>query len=88
MISLIGIIGSAMLAICGIPQAIQSIKTKSSAGVNSLFLWLWGLGEIFLIIYVANTTNDLILLINYLFNVLIIGVITYYKVNPKEDEYD
>jgi uncharacterized protein with PQ loop repeat len=83
MISFIGIIGSLMLALCGLPQAIQSIKAKSSAGVNSLFLWLWGIGEILLIVYVLNTSNDLILLINYLFNVFIIGVIAYYKINDK-----
>lgn len=83
MISFIGIIGSLMLALCGLPQAIQSIKTKSSAGVNSLFLWLWGIGEILLIIYVLKTSNDFILLVNYLFNVLIIGVIAYYKINDK-----
>lgn len=81
-VELAGIIGSIMLAICGLPQAVQSVKNKSSGGVNSLFLWLWGVGEILMIIYVSKTIKDPILLVNYLLNLIIVGIIAYYKI-PK-----
>jgi hypothetical protein len=48
--------------------------------VNGTFLWLWGVGEILLVIYVLGTNKDLILLMNYLLNILIIGVIAFYKI--------
>jgi uncharacterized protein with PQ loop repeat len=79
-ITLIGILGSLLLAVCGLPQAIQSFKTKTSSGVNGAFLFMWGIGEILLLVYVLGTTKDPILLLNYMFNIILIGVIAYYKI--------
>lgn len=83
MINYIGILGSILLAICSLPQVYQSVKTKSSEGISSMFLLLWGLGEALIIVYVLGTTRDPILLVNYFFNFLFVAIIAYYKLPPK-----
>jgi uncharacterized protein with PQ loop repeat len=79
---IIGYIGSIMLAICGLPQAIESYKTKSSEGLTWGFLALWFFGEILTFVYVLPKM-DLPLLINYSANLLFLSVIIYYKIKPK-----
>jgi uncharacterized protein with PQ loop repeat len=85
-ITLTGVLGALLLAVCGLPQAIQSFKTGTSNGVNGTFLWLWGVGEILLVIYILVTTKDLILLMNYLLNIIIIGIIAYYKIKDSRKD--
>jgi uncharacterized protein with PQ loop repeat len=80
---IIGYIGSIMLAICGLPQAIESFKTKSSEGLTWGFLGLWFFGEILTFIYVLPKM-DLPLLINYSANIIFLAIIIYYKINPKK----
>jgi len=78
----IGWLGSIMLALCGLPQAIESWKTKSSAGLTWGFLLLWSFGEIFTFIYIMPKM-DLPLLLNYTTNIIFLAVIIYYKLAPK-----
>lgn len=85
LILLMGWIGSLCLSICGLPQAWMSFKEKSSEGISWGFLLLWGFGELFGIAYVVDKA-DAPLIVNYATNILIIGVILYYKVNPKKLE--
>lgn len=80
--SLMGWLGSVCLAICGVPQAIQSFKDKHSDGISWGFLLLWTFGEIFALAYVYDKL-DLPLLVNYTSNILIVGVMLYYKIYPK-----
>jgi len=80
---LIGYIGSIMLAFCGLPQAVESYKTKSSEGLTWGFLALWFFGEIFTFAYILPKM-DLPLLINYSANIIFLSVIIYYKINPKK----
>lgn len=80
---LIGYIGSIMLAICGLPQAIESFKTKSSDGLTWGFLALWFFGEILTFIYVLPKM-DLPLLINYSANIIFLLIIIYYKIKPQK----
>jgi uncharacterized protein with PQ loop repeat len=83
-----GWLGSICLAICGIPQAFQSIKDKHSHGISWGFVLLWSFGEIFALAYVYDKL-DLPLLLNYATNILILGIILYYKINPKNTaDYD
>ncbi len=79
MIDVIGWLGAAMLAICGIPQAYLSIKQKHSDGVSWGFLSLWGFGEVFQIIYVFNKLEYPII-VNCALNIVLISIITYYKI--------
>lgn len=78
----IGWLGSLLLAFCGLPQAIESIKTKSSEGLTWGFILMWTLGEIFTFIYVAPKM-DLPLIFNYTANIIFLAIIIFYKLLPK-----
>jgi uncharacterized protein with PQ loop repeat len=84
---LLGWLGSILLASCGIPQAWKSFKEKNSDGMAWGFLLLWGFGEIFCLGYVYDKL-DLPLLTNYAINILIVGVMFYYKINPTINNND
>jgi uncharacterized protein with PQ loop repeat len=81
---ILGWLGSICLAVCAIPQAWMSFKDKHSEGISWAFLLLWAFGEVFALAYVYDKL-DLPLLLNYATNILVLGVILYYKVNPKEN---
>lgn len=81
--SILGWLGSICLAVCGIPQAWLSYKEKNSRGISWAFVLLWAFGEIFALAYVYDRL-DLPLLLNYSANILILAVIIYYKINPKD----
>jgi len=83
MIDNIGWIGSILLAFCGLPQAIESYKTKSSEGLTWGFISMWFIGEILTIMYILPQMV-LPLLFNYTANIIFLSVIIYYKINPKK----
>jgi hypothetical protein len=75
---LIGALGSVFLAVCGFPAMMDVIDKDSAAGYSVAFIALWGLGELFSLIYVLNKDKDKIQLFNYIFNLTFISVILYY----------
>lgn len=75
----VGWVGSLCLGLCGLPQAIKCYQTKSAKDISAMFLLLWLTGEICTLIYVIPKW-DWPLIINYLFNIILIGVIANYKV--------
>jgi uncharacterized protein with PQ loop repeat len=87
LVGVLGWLGSILLAICGVPQAWLSYKEKHSDGISWSFLLLWGFGEIFCLGYVYNKL-DLPLFVNYAINILIVGVMIYYKINPTRTNDD
>jgi uncharacterized protein with PQ loop repeat len=78
----IGWLGSVLLAFCGLPQAIESIKTKSSEGLTWGFIGMWFIGEICTFIYILPKM-DLPLLLNYTANIIFLAIIIFYKMLPK-----
>ena len=78
----IGWLGSILLAFCGLPQAIESIKTKSSEGLTWGFIGMWFIGEICTFIYILPKM-DLPLLLNYTANIIFLAIIIFYKMLPK-----
>jgi uncharacterized protein with PQ loop repeat len=78
----IGWIGSILLAFCGLPQAIESYKTKNSDGLTWSFLGMWGMGEIMTIIYILPKWHWP-LIFNYTANIVFIAIILYYKIKPQ-----
>jgi uncharacterized protein with PQ loop repeat len=80
---MIGYIGSILLAVCGAPQAILSIKQGHSKGISFYFLLLWSLGEIFTLIYILPK-EDKPLLLNYVSNIIFLAVIWKYKLFPRK----
>jgi len=79
----IGWIGSILLAFCGLPQAIESYKTKSSEGLTWGLLLMWFWGEIFTIIYIIPKWHWP-LIFNYTANIIFLIIIIYYKLFPKK----
>lgn len=79
---ILGWLGSLCLAICAIPQAWMSFRDKHSEGISWSFLLLWAFGELFALVYVYDKL-DLPLLLNYATNILVLGVILYYKIKPQ-----
>ena len=78
----IGWLGSILLAFCGLPQAIESIKTKSSEGLTWGFIGMWFIGEICTFIYILPKM-DLPLLLNYTANIIFLAIIIFFKLYPK-----
>ena len=83
MLENIGWIGSILLAFCGLPQAVESIKTKSSEGLTWGFISMWFIGEICTFVYILPTLN-LPLLFNYTANIIFLAIIIYFKLMPKK----
>ncbi len=79
---LIGFIGSILLAICGFPEAYDSLRGIPS-GIGWTMLLVWFVGEIMTLAYIlAEKQSRLVpLIFNYGLNILFIGIIIYYKVN-------
>ena len=77
----IGWIGSILLAFCGLPQAWESYKTKSSAGLTWGFLFMWFVGELCTFAYILPKM-DLPLMFNHGANIIFLIIIIYYKIRP------
>jgi len=74
---------SILLAVCAIPQAVQSLKEGHSNGMSTLFLWGWLIGEILGAIYVIYLFN-IPLIFNYLANIIALLIIVRYKHFPRK----
>lgn len=77
-IETIGWIGSTLLAICGVPEAIK-VYLKKQCDIGWTMLITWYLGEILAAIYTAFKLGLDPLLFNYSVNIVAITVMLYYK---------
>ena len=82
LMDMVGWLGATLLAFCGLPQAIESWRNKSSQGITWGLLGMWGLGEVFTLIYVLPKM-DMPLLFNYSANIAFLSVIIYYKIRSR-----
>jgi uncharacterized protein with PQ loop repeat len=73
----IGWIASILLAICGFPELIRTLKDKKCY-LGYGFLTCWYVGEIMAFIYIFPKL-DLPLLFNYSINIVILSIMWYYK---------
>jgi uncharacterized protein with PQ loop repeat len=81
MIELIGWIAAVCFAICGLPQTIKCIREKNANGLSWGFLILWLLGEILMLTYVViRLDTNAPMLFNYIGNLIMLGVMIYYKI--------
>lgn len=77
----IGWLGTQLLAWCGLPAVIQVISQGHANGYSPLFIAMWGMGEIFTLVYVVKKHSaDRPLVINYLINLLFICIIGIYLI--------
>lgn len=75
----VGWLGNILLAICGFPQAVKSIKEGHSRGITWGLLILWLLGEILTLIYVFPKELSP-LIFNYAANIIFLSIIIRYKI--------
>ncbi len=75
----LGWIGAVFFAICGLPQAAQSVREGHSKGLNWFFLLAWFIGEVCTIVYVWPKA-DWPLLFNYLVNLVFLLIMLKYKI--------
>lgn len=69
----LGYLGGILLGLCGLPQAIHSVRTGKAEDVNWLFLVMWLLGEVLMLIYgYFALDKDGPVLFNCAFNVIMI----------------
>jgi len=84
MVELVGWIATICFAFSALPQAIDAIKKGNAQGLNNLTLALWMIGEILILIYALNKyPTDYILLVNYIGNIILLSIITKYKLFPR-----
>ena len=81
---IIGWIGSIFFAICALPQAIHTFRTKKSDDLSEMFLWLWFWGEVFTLSYILYSdfvkgTYHFPLYFNYIFNLFLLFYLIYAK---------
>ncbi|MBN1821872.1 MAG: hypothetical protein JXR31_13490 [Prolixibacteraceae bacterium] len=86
MIETIGWTGNILFAICGLPQAVKTWKSKKTEDLSALFLWLWLLGELLTFIYIIivdirDHTSHFPLYFNYAFNLCLATYLVWAKIN-------
>jgi uncharacterized protein with PQ loop repeat len=85
-INTIGYLGAILLAFCALPQAIMSIINGHSRGLSFMFLWMWYLGEMFMLQHVMATigiTGPLFW--NYFINFILLTIIVWYRYFPRKE---
>jgi hypothetical protein len=80
---LLGWLGSGLLAFCGVPELLNTLRTKKCS-LSWGFLLMWLFGEIFILIPVLSQNLGLFLVFNYSLNIIIISILCYYKVQTNE----
>lgn len=79
---LISYVGSFLLAFCGLPELIRTIRNKRcDIGYGMLLSWL--IGEILVLIYTVSK-QEYALVINYSINTLIVSIMCYYKIKHRD----
>lgn len=86
MVEIIGWVGATLFAVSGFPQAYRSWRQQHSDGISWGFLGMWTGGEVLTLIYVLLTTAQWPLIFNYVFNLLCLIVIIWYRVFGIGDE--
>ena len=74
----IGFIGSLLLTFCGMPELIRTVKDRR-CHLGWEFLLMWFFGEVFCFVYIFDIQN-LILLMNYSFNLVVTGLMLIFKI--------
>lgn len=79
MIELVGYLGAVLLAGCGIPLLVATIRARHARGLDPWFLGMWLTGELALLAYVLVTGPSAPLVINYALNAAIVGVVSAFR---------
>lgn len=83
MLSAMGWLGNVLLALCGLPSAIISIKQGNSNHISGWLLVPWYLGELLVALQVTLLGQNS-LQFNYFSNIVLLTIIVYYKLRPRK----
>lgn len=79
-LEIIGWMSTFFFSVCGLPQVVKSWRERSAKSVSWAFLIMWIIGEVLATIYTSLQSHLLWpLIINYLFNIVLISIILYWK---------
>jgi len=84
LVDLAGWLGAGCLSICALPQAVKVWRTGDATGLSTLFVWLWFIGEIFTLVYVAIDKFSVPLIFNYVMNLTFCIVMLRYHYFPRK----
>lgn len=73
----IGLVGSLLLTFSGVPELVRTVKIgKCFMGWGFLFMWFVG---VLLCTFYSISLNEIPLIVNYSFNLLVSGLMIMYK---------
>ena len=76
---LIGWISAILFGLCALPQVLMCVEQGHAKGLSSITLGMWFAGEMFGLYYIWPD-RKWPLIINYVLNVVLLGIIGYYKI--------
>lgn len=83
----LGWFSAACFSLCSLPQLILTVKLGHARSVSLAFLLLWLVGEIGMFCFMhLSGALKIQLLCNYIFNIVGISVILWYKWFPRRDK--
>lgn len=81
---MIGWIGALALGVCGFPQALKAHQDGHAEGLDNTFLTLWTVGELCTLWAVLGDAPIAYLIVNYMANLVFLGVMWKYKIWPRK----
>lgn len=76
---ILGLLGGACFAYCGVPTALATYRAKKSQGTPVSIAWMISLGSVFMYSYLIRSYGfDLILTLNYAVELVSWGTIVYF----------
>lgn len=82
-IDLVGILALLCLAGCAIPQVIKTIRDGNSDGLSLAYIILLECGFILMVTYVLLTKPLIPVIVNYIINIIMVGILIKYKLFPR-----
>jgi len=91
LIEMLGWLGAGTLGVRAIPQTYKCWKQGHAKGISRSFLWLWILGQIFMLahfvgMYLLPGTHSLSMICYSVFILCLVSIITFYRYFPREDQ--
>lgn len=74
---MIGYLGVILLTFSSIPQLVKTLRTRDVRGLSFGTLFSWSFGCFLMAGYIINTTQQMTLILNYVFNGIIASVILF-----------
>jgi uncharacterized protein with PQ loop repeat len=83
MIQTLGYIATFFVSAAALPQTIKAVREGHSRGVSGVFLSMLMVGFILMSLYLCLTKPVYPVLINYVINMVLMGIVSYYKLFPR-----